>query len=357
MSNDFFQHTIATMESARTYRDLLAVILEQTIALARPEVAHSIEACAVPHWFNSAMVGLLVGSDKKPEDILAQLANYSFVESGTRDRHRYHETARGYLLERLRRTDPGSFLQLNQRAFEYFDGNLRRGTSEAQTECERERMYHLLAVNQEDGFREFERLFWEAEQYRHLGICNSLLQLVAEQSEMLTGSNQLRLQYLEGVLAGEFSQWAKAIEIFKKLIEESPLELRPWLASEIAMVYEGEGKWESSITWFSEALKLTQRIGDSPGEASILRDMGRVYQDKGKWTQALDCFQASLATYRALGDRWNEKRLLQDMGSIYWSQGKDAQAIECFGRAHRVIPKGDAWPTDWASKPSRAKSR
>ncbi|HKB17294.1 MAG TPA: tetratricopeptide repeat protein, partial [Planctomycetota bacterium] len=77
-----------------------------------------------------------------------------------------------------------------------------------------------------------------------------------------------------------------------------------------------------------ECLALARELGDRPGEARALGNLGNVYLDLEDYPKAREHYEKALALARELGDRRGEANALGGLGSVYFSLGDYPKARE-----------------------------
>ena len=88
------------------------------------------------------------------------------------------------------------------------------------------------------------------------------------------------------------------------------------------------------------ALDSFRELGDRPGEAEALRELGFVHWRAEAYAEALDCTRAALALHRSLGDVSGEATALHNLAEILRGLGSPRQSLEWYG---------EALPLHWAS--------
>ncbi|TEU16717.1 MAG: tetratricopeptide repeat protein, partial [Anaerolineales bacterium] len=320
--------------------EVLGVILDEIMARAEPDVAEAIRFCAVPHWFDEGFIAWLRGEGLKPSqrsrEILAALAELTFVGPYQERGWAYHENVRDLLLRRWRKGDGEEFKELSGRAAGYFERKLGQGkaplvrlfavvrrvlgkaealTEDERKEYRREQMYHLLAADPEQGFGLFRSMFNRARNFYQLSTCALLLQLAAEQEDHLSADNRLWLRFSQGQLVYASAQWPEALTIFEGLWkEELPPSLEGTLANDLGSLYQDKGEWERAIEYYERSLAIDEKVGDEHGMSPTLNNLGSVYRDKGEWERAIEYYERSLAIDEKVGDEHGMSPTLNNLG-------------------------------------------
>ncbi|HVL34334.1 MAG TPA: tetratricopeptide repeat protein, partial [Burkholderiales bacterium] len=81
------------------------------------------------------------------------------------------------------------------------------------------------------------------------------------------------------------------------------------------------------------ALELYRQIGDAPGEAEALREMGFAHWRAQSYPMALQCAREALSLHRRLGDAAGEASALHNLAEIHRGLGSPQQALEWYRQA------------------------
>ena len=98
-----------------------------------------------------------------------------------------------------------------------------------------------------------------------------------------------------------------------------------------------------------EALALCRKLGDGPGEASVLQVLGSVARERGLYGRSEEYHEESLALCRRLGDEYEAARSLNYLAFVAWLQEKYARTGELSGSSLATFRRlGDAEGVTWA---------
>jgi tetratricopeptide (TPR) repeat protein len=87
------------------------------------------------------------------------------------------------------------------------------------------------------------------------------------------------------------------------------------------------------IAWLQAAATAAREIGDRPGEANTLGNLGLAYAALGETRRAIELYQQDLVILREIGDRRGEGATLGNLGSAYATLGETRRAIELHEQA------------------------
>lgn len=109
--------------------------------------------------------------------------------------------------------------------------------------------------------------------------------------------------------------------------------------SNIAHIWQQQGQHVRALEAYRETLATYQLVGDRPGEAEIMNDIGITLTSLNRPNKALIHLQGALAVAREIGDPAEEFRSLHGMGSARLSAGQFEKALEHCKEAHRVADR------------------
>jgi len=324
--------------------EVLGIILDEIMDRADPDVAEAIRFCAIPHWFNEEIIAWLRGEGREPSqrtrEILAALTELTFVGPYHDRGYAYHENVRDLLLRRWRERDGEEFQELSERVAGYCEQKAEVATGEERDEWERERVYHLLVADEEQGFELFQDMFDEAIKFYRLSTCSLLLQLAGEFREHLSKEHQQWLRYDEGQLAYQSARWDEALQFFEDLLEEELVDkLKGEVLGEAGLVYHAKGEWDKAIDYYQRSLEILEKVGDEHGMATTFNNLGSVYHAKGEWDKAIDYYQRSLEIKEKVGDEHGMSTTFNNLGSVYKDKGEWDKAIEYYQRSLEIKEK------------------
>jgi len=109
----------------------------------------------------------------------------------------------------------------------------------------------------------------------------------------------------------------------------------------VAMV--NEGKNDSALYYFKNALAIRKKLGDVMGAAGALREISYVFRSKSEVDSAFNyCFQA-LRMNESAGNKSEIGMNYQDIGTLYLNYGNDKEAKNYFDKAITILTEaGDS---------------
>ncbi len=110
-------------------------------------------------------------------------------------------------------------------------------------------------------------------------------------------------------------------------------------------VYDALGQKQEALTYYKQALAISQEVGDRGGEGTTLNNLGCVYDALGQKQEALTYFKQALAIRKEVGDRGGEGTTLHNIGMIYFHLERYDVALAGFWLA-RLLYLGVQSPSD-----------
>src|SRR5215207_6057439 len=108
------------MTSTIAQDNLIVATFRRLLAEAGPRQAEVMRACAVPRWFDLAVLAVLRGRAEGNERVLDLLRGYSFVQPIGAGRFGYSVEVRAALLEEWRAERPAELRALHERLAAHF---------------------------------------------------------------------------------------------------------------------------------------------------------------------------------------------------------------------------------------------
>lgn len=115
---------------------------------------------------------------------------------------------------------------------------------------------------------------------------------------------------------------------------------RPWAVRLSAALHpffqHRNGDLEHALRVTRTALDAATDIGERPGRASSLDDLGRIHTMRGESPHALRALTEAHDLYVELGDRAKQADTLLHLGTAWFTQDDYAPAADCHSRAHAI---------------------
>lgn len=281
--------------------NLIATTFQRILAEAGPRQAEVMRACAVPRWFDTAVLELLRGRADGNERVLELLRGYSFVRSLGGERYAYQEEVRAALLDEWRTLHPGELRALNERLAAHFASRAAAVADQALAPdaavgvrpgggaalWQREALYHRMMVDQSAGMDQLRAEFEQAEASSRLADCEALLQTAQEAP--IGASDRLWLRYLHARLDRLALRFTAAAEQLQAILAAPDLD--PALAAgarqTLGEVLAETGQWVGATALYHRSLQHFEQSGEQAKAAEVMLLLGQAYEglgdDTGGW--------------------------------------------------------------------------
>jgi len=311
-------------------------------------------AAAVPHWFDAEILAALRPELKEQaETLYIQLQSLPFVEPFQGRGHNVHELTRRLMLGQLWQECRDEYVELSQRAADYFAPHtlssqslaellqkLKPGSPEEQRaevlktfpdqaetslkadpRLQIEHIYHLLIADPERGAAQVRQrgLEWHDEMdYTYVNLI-ALSRAVREHAEAgrVAGEGKDWGLYWEAVAATAQYEYSTAIKVYSILLNSSATELKARAFWRLGDVHVQLSELPQARGRYEEALGLYRAIGAKLGEANCIQSLGDVHVRLSELPQARGRYEEALGLYRAIGDKLGEANCIQSLGDVH----------------------------------------
>jgi len=282
--------------------NLIVTTFRSLLSEAGPRQAEVMRACAVPRWFDVAVLAVLRGREDGNERVLELLRGYSFVRPLGAGRYAYQDEVRAALLDEWRALQPAELRALNGRLAAHFAG--RAAAADVDQErapdaaigvlpggdwalWQREALYHQLMLDPRAGMDLLRAEFDQAEASSRLADCEALIQTAQEAP--IDANDRLWLSYLHARLDRLALRLAAAAEQLTTILARPDLD--PALAARVRQtlgeVLAETGQWVGATALYRRSLQYFAQTGDLPKAAEVMLLLGEAYEglgdDTGGW--------------------------------------------------------------------------
>jgi tetratricopeptide (TPR) repeat protein/transcriptional regulator with XRE-family HTH domain len=101
----------------------------------------------------------------------------------------------------------------------------------------------------------------------------------------------------------------------------------------LAGLLRRDGPWADAITRHIVAISAARQLGDRPGEASALNDLGVVRSTTGEYPASVQALEQAVGIFRDLGDQAGEAIALSNLGATWRLTGDYPAAVAALDRA------------------------
>jgi tetratricopeptide (TPR) repeat protein/transcriptional regulator with XRE-family HTH domain len=112
------------------------------------------------------------------------------------------------------------------------------------------------------------------------------------------------------------------------------------LTTVLAELLRRDGPWADALTRHTVAIAAAQHLGDRPGQAGALSNLGIMRRAMGDYSRAAQALERALSIYRDLGDQLGQANALNDLGAVRHLTSDHpgaAQALEGALRIYRDL--------------------
>lgn len=317
--------------------------LEALLAQLKPEKADQFKLCAIPHQFNPTILMCLdteLTSNEAAKKVCREFGEFPTVRTFSNDLNEIRDEVRSYLFEQWLQPDrEDSFKFASQRLVGYFttlddtDKSLTRDARNIN------RIFHLIAVDRDKGFEEFEAYIREKRQNFALDQAESLLRIVHEYDTVFTPAETAVVAYHEGKVASDRARWDQAAKLFEQVlnIPDADPALRTKAMVRLGLVDDQNRRWPAAIKRFYEALDELKKVND-PKLSKTLKyriklDLGIAYRDLGDLAQAKRLIGEGLQDARRIRSHSGCAVAYNSLGTLYRKLGESKRAIRCYEKS------------------------
>lgn len=361
--------------------------LELLLLQMEPCNARILRLCAIPHQFDASIMHALGShlSHSEIESCCEEFATLPFVneDDGT---YIIHDATRTQLFEYWLSPDRRIEFKKASRQLVEFYGNMASYSAGYQLdEANRSEMFHLIGVDQAEGFSRFECLFNTARLQYKLSECESLIKLVHEYEKILEPVYANWLMYHGGKLAYDLRHWDDAIESLNRALENGTGIPKLYLKAlnRLGMVYEAKREWTQAAKCYQTALdsidsddalrsikarllhnlaisEMKQGNQEEAGRllhesiglhqltdnfwymATAYNSLGTLYRKLRDSKKAIDAYNTSLTCLTKSGDRFRPAQLYNNLGALYADIGDWEKSEELFKKSLAIkLEAGD----------------
>jgi tetratricopeptide (TPR) repeat protein len=328
----------------------LAEMVEITLSRLGVDVAAGARHCAIPRWFDKDLIAALTQeTTAQAEILLIALRELPYVRDLYSLGYAYRPEVRDYLISRLRAEDEHQYTELHRRAHDYFDEKLKlqgfslgeaiwTGLTEQQTIYLREKLYHLLTIEPNNGLELLDQIFRVAHRFHLFGEAATLVAFGQEHIDEISVLNHLRLRYYEAVLAHAYGRWKEALESLQDILinKELPPEFRAQILSQLGTIYVSVSKLDQAIDVFSQSKQVWDNLKDTRRSAALANNLGNAYLAKGDLYRAEKSFTEGLTGLTKVGDHAEQAAAYNNLGNVRAQKEDWKKAIEFYKKSLEI---------------------
>jgi hypothetical protein len=374
-------------ERIETHENLQRALLQLVLENARersPELAEAIRYCAIPRFFDVAVLGALRGgkADKLSDSqLLAEIASFSFVIARPGGSYAYHDNMRDLILREWNTEEQRpqfeernekliSFYELRQKEADQFELSFRlagdvihranpaRYQQIAHIIGEKlisplvEALYHSSLISAERCFNKFTTYFSQYESRNRHALAESLVSLTKDYiSQSAVGTQRdhwlLWLDYYSARIANYLGQAQNAEIRFRGVLEKAAedTQLKLWTLGELGAALQRQYRLRECREVYAEAARLGEKTEvDRWNQPVRLSCLGSISWRLEEMYTAENEYRKAIESARQIRNNRLVLLLRFDLSSILLALGRkeDAldEALEAVEGA-RAIAEGD----------------
>jgi len=321
-------------ESLERQSDIKRYIYEEILSkLTSEEEVVLSAACVYTYPMSAKALMNIYGVSHKTID---KLVEKSFLQEISYETYEMHDMIREFFYERLSSSDLKKY---HESAARYYLEEYEKDKSG--TSC-MEAIHHFMKA---ENFQKASELAVENnETLIQKGFLEDLLQITECLDVKKAGKYYPYILAIQGEMLSIWGDWSKAINAFKKALEElssndienMSRETRKWagrIHNNLGSIFVNLGEFDDAITNHTKALDYFASLGLVHEMAKTYNSLGVVKYRKGDWDGALELYQKALATARASNDSLVIAKASNNLGLIHWEKGELDKAIDNFERA------------------------
>ncbi len=147
----------------------------------------------------------------------------------------------------------------------------------------------------------------------------------SNQSEQIGIAHKLYDMYLVDNLPAAMSVAKSQYSLAEKT---ENAQIKGEVASWIGYVYYNQGKNDSSIIFFNEALSALKTNPDKAKEMEILNNIANIFRASAQYDTAIVIYTNLLKQYETEGDIEKQGKVLANIGSLYYTAGNQEKATD-----------------------------
>jgi len=354
-------------------KGMLDLILDQT-AKRNEELANMIRAGAIPRRVDLAVIGAIRQTphdDEGNQQLLGQVAEFSFVRSNPDRTLTYHDATRHLLLQEWQKDSESRarFQELNRRLIDYFNAELDNASQVAAHvtlaapvlraanlaryvqvagACDVNLiaavtglLYHETLGSPLNAIESLQRHYHVYEAQNRLYVCRALLQSERDWVESRPPEDhdpilQAWLRYYEARLTGLTSGPSEAIEQLELLRSEAQADpkLEVWVLGQLGIELHKLNRFTEARRVYQQELEVARRTQADPFNIpTTLGRLASVSHATGDLQEALNGYREGIEEARRVESGQVEIQWLAEMAGIMQELGRADEALDVAAEA------------------------
>ncbi|MES2837789.1 MAG: tetratricopeptide repeat protein [Bacteroidota bacterium] len=154
--------------------------------------------------------------------------------------------------------------------------------------------------------------------------------------------------YLKSDYTKALENYEKSLSIAQKCVankntklQAKAKKLQAASLGNIGIVYDVQGDYSKTLSYFFEALKINEESGNKKAQASTLGNIGIVYQKQNDYPKALDYHFKALKINEELGNKKGLAATFGNIGAVYYLQNDYSKTLDYYFKALKIHEETD----------------
>ena len=324
------KYDIRDFGSASQKQEIVDQLLERTALVAAAQDTQVLLACAIPRALNVPLVARLL-PDRDAAAVMADLRTRPYVVFAPAGLA-LHDSVREFACAKLKFENRPLFERLHRAAIEYYDeqlGLLSEGCRELSADWHRqaqERLYHTLHLDEEQGYRYFNTLYWQIDgQFQFaecLNLASAFLRFPFSDERLVRWGCWHKAHALF-----DLNRWVEAKALYLRVLEEeTDPTWRSYTLNELGKTATMLNQWHAARDYLEEAIRLKRQLSDEYGLGVALTRLADVHA----WLHTEQGYKEIRLFREALG-------IFERLGHKY----RQAEVNYCLSWSHRSVGRWD----------------
>jgi len=321
------KYNIRDFGRASQKQQIVDQLLKRTALVADIEETQVLLACAIPRALSVPLIARLL-PDLDAAAVMADLRSRPYVVF-THAGLALHDSIREFVYAKLKYENRPQFDQLQQAAIAYYDELLRtsvEGRRELGVDWHRharERLYHTLYLDEEQGYRCFTTIYWQIDdRYQFaecLNLANAFLSFPFSDERFVRWGCWHKAHTLF-----DLNRWEEAKALFLQVLEnETDSRSRSFALNELGKTATMLNQWNEAREYLEAAILLKRQLGDEYGLGVALMRLADVhaYLHTDQGYKEIRLFREALAIFGRLGRKYRQAEVNYRLGFSHRSMG------------------------------------
>ena len=315
---------------------IIADSVRSFLAVLPPELAETVRAAAIPHWFDAPLLAALLELPADEAELrYATLQEMPFVQVVGGRGHALHELTRRLLLDELWVEREADFRAWSRRAAGCFDGQ-----ADADDTARIEAIYHWLIADPDRGadlVAQWDAKWSNTSRY-NLVYALDQAGLEHDAEGRLAGHARGWVYYSKGSLHWFYSENREAVESLRIASQAagSDRQLAANCIRRLGDVHLALAEYPLARQRYEEARPIYHEIGYRRGEANCIRRLGDVHLYLAEYPRARQHYEEARPIYHEIGYRGGEANCIRRLGDVHLQLAEYPRARQRYEEARPI---------------------